>query len=300
MTIRSTWCLVLACTVLNTQGVSAQDFYQFWGDGRAEVSSYKVVQPRYGEARTGYGVMIFVTEDVNRNTLIKVESPTPEEDRVYTLKLNNVLKFTTGIYDYSVMSSVFSAVEPRTQTQPFELLKLNLSSQEWCGHVFEEVRFQEDRMLGELNSYFESEGRQQWEFDRPGGFVSEDHLPIRIRELKGLWMAEGESRTVTMLPSLWQFRLKHKARALVQATVSKGASENITVAGKARTAVPWTWTYDKREKTVWVDTVYPHRILRWQSSEGGSGELMVSKRLPYWGLHDLDDEPLRDELGIPR
>ena len=58
--------------------------------------------------------MIFVTEDLNAGTGIKVESPAPAADRVYVLKLNNVLKFTTGIYDYSVMTSVFSAVEPRT------------------------------------------------------------------------------------------------------------------------------------------------------------------------------------------
>jgi hypothetical protein len=66
---------------------------------------------RYGESRPGYGVMIFVTEDLHRDTFIKVESSgVPQDDRVYTLKLNNVLKFDTGIYDYSVMSSVFSAV----------------------------------------------------------------------------------------------------------------------------------------------------------------------------------------------
>ena len=55
--------------------VKVQDFFAHWGDGRAEISSYELVQPRYGELRRGYGVLIFVTEDINRNTLIKVESP---------------------------------------------------------------------------------------------------------------------------------------------------------------------------------------------------------------------------------
>lgn len=298
MNIRSVLCV--SAVALVPMAATAQDFYQFWGDGRAEVSSYRIVQPRYGEDRTGYGVMIFVTEDVNRETLIKVESPTPKQDRIYALKLNNILKFTTGIYDYSVMTSVFSAVEPLTQAQPFEMLKLNLSSQEWCGHVFEEVRVTDGRLLGELNSYFESEGLSRWSFDRPKGFVSEDHLLIRIRELHGLTMAEGESRTLSMLPSLWQFRIKHRPRKLVQVTLAKGAGEQITVADRARTAIPWTWSYGTRSKTVWVDAAYPHRILRWQSSEGGRGELLVSKRLPYWGLHDIDDESLRNELKIPR
>jgi hypothetical protein len=292
--------ILVSAVLLAPLASAAQDFYEFWGDGLAEVSSYSIVQSRYGESRSGHGVMIFVTEDVNRKTLIKVESETPEQDRIYTLKLNNVLKFTTGIYDYSVMTSVFSAVEPLTQALPFEMLKLNLSSQEWCGHVFEEVRVGEDRVSGDLNSYFESEGRQQWGFSRPADLASEDHLLIRIRELKGPFMDEGASRTLTMLPSLWQFRIRHKAREFVQVTLAKGKREQITVAGAEHTAIPWTWAYGTREKTVWVATEYPHRILRWQSSEGGSGELQVSKRLPYWGQHDIDDEPLRDELMIPR
>ncbi len=299
MRIRSVLWGASICTL--PIAASAQGFYDFWGDGQAEVSSYKVVQPRYGEERTGYGVMIFVTEDVNRNTLIKVESPTPERDRIYTLKLNSILKFTTGIYDYSVMTSVFSAVEPLTQSQPFELLKLNLSSQEWCGHVFEEVRIDDGRLRGDLNSYFESEGRQEWSFERPQEFASEDHLLIRLRELKGTFMDEGESRQMTLLPSLWQFRIRHAPRELVEVTLTKGRQEAVTVGdGEEYAAIPWTWSYDTREKKVWIDTVYPHRILRWESSEGGRGELMVSKRLPYWGLHDIEDEHLRDELGIPR
>jgi hypothetical protein len=290
-------CLGACLTPVTAQ---SQDFYNFWGDGRAEVSSYRVVQPRYGEDRVGYGVMIYVTEDVRRSTLIKIESPTPEEERLYTLKLNNFLKFTTGVYDYSVMTSAFSVIDPLTQEQPFELLKLNLSSQEWCGHVFEEVRVEQDRLLGALNSYFESEGLQQWSFERPDDFESEDHLLIRIRELKGEFMASESTRTLTMLPSLWQFRMRHKPRELVTATLTKGTAGRITVGDVAYTAIPWTWSYEAWEKTVWIDTAYPHRVLQWQTSDGGRGELLVSKRLPYWGLHDLADEYLRDELKIPR
>jgi len=279
-----------------------EDFYAYWGDGRAELSSYRVVQSRYGEAREGHSVLIFVTEEINRQTLVKVESDQPQEDRVYTLKLNKTLKFLTGIYPYSVMTSVFSAVEggPSDPSRPFEARKITLSVQEWCGHVFEEVRVSEDRIAGDLNSYFEKEGRQQWSFSRPADLAIEDHLLIRIRELKGTFMAEGASRTLTMLPSLWQFRIQHKARELVQVTLTKGRRESLAIGSTAYTATPWSWAYGDLDRTVWVDTAYPHRILRWESSAGDQGELMVSKRLPYWGLHDIDDESLRDELEIPR
>ena len=75
--------LALAALLAGTAAAEAPDFYAHWGDGRAEISSYQVIQPRYGEPREGYAVLIFVTEEINRKTFIKVESPTPVEDRIY-------------------------------------------------------------------------------------------------------------------------------------------------------------------------------------------------------------------------
>jgi hypothetical protein len=278
-----------------------EDFYAYWGDGRAELSSYRVVQSRYGEAREGHSVLIFVTEEINRQTLVKVESDQPQEDRVYTLKLNKTLKFLTGIYPYSVMTSVFSAVEggPSDPSRPFEARKITLSVQEWCGHVFEEVQLQDDAISGDLNSYFEREGKQEWAFERPANFVSEDHLPIELRELKGPFMATGETREVTMLPSLWQFRTRHKKRDLVPATIAKGAAEAVDIEGVTYSAIPWTWSYLSRDVTMWVDTAYPRRILRWQDNDGSSAELLAFVRLPYWQLNDVEHEVHRKQLRLP-
>ena len=279
--------------------VGAQDFYAHWGDGRAELSSYRIEQPRYGESREAYGVMIFVTEDLNAGTGIKVESPTPAADRVYVLKLNNVLKFTTGIYDYSVMTSVFSAVEPRTGPNPFELWKVSLSSQEWCGHVFEEVGVGADSLRGDLNSYFERDGRQRWSLETPAAFESEDHLLIRIRELKGEWMKTGESRQLGLLPSLWKIRAGEAPRKLVHATLTKGAVEEIEAGGVSAAAVRWSWGYGHGQTVVWVEQAAPRRILAWRDSGGSSGQLLNTLRVPYWELQANGDETYRRQLGIP-
>ena len=282
--------------------VAASDFYEHWGDGQAELSSYDVVESRYGELRQGYGVLVYVTEDIDRNTLIKVESPRSPDSRIYTLKLNNVLKFPTGIYDYSVMTSVFSAVADGGG--PFQVRKITLSAQEWCGHVFEEVRFEtQGRIQGDLNSYFEREGKQQYQLEiaDPERFVSEDHLLIAIRELMGPIMEVGERRAITLLPSLWHFRRRHAERTLVDATLSKGAPEEVTVVGGPIAATPWSWrtTTGGIDKTVWVEIAQPHRILAWKDSEGGQGALRKTLRLPYWQLHDQADLVYRDSLGIP-
>ena len=275
------------------------DFYVHWGDGKAELSSYKVVQPRYGELRSGYGVLVFVTEDINRETFIKVESPTPGKDRLYVLKLNNVLKFNTGIYDYSVMTSVFSAVEGLESSKSFELCKITLSAQEWCGHVFEEVQMRQGRLQGVLNSYFEREGRQLYELPVAGKFASEDHLLIRIRELRGPILAAGEEQVVQLLPALWHLRALHRPRDLVEARLAKGHVEQIEVGGDSLAAIPWSLETEGREKTIWVEKAYPRRILAWTDSAGGRGELLVTLREPYWQLQSNADEVFRTRLQIP-
>ncbi len=286
------------CLLLIAGGVGADEFYAHWGDGRAEISSYKVVQPRYGEARAGYGVLIFVTEDIHRDSFIKVESPeVPAAERVYALKLNCVLKFNTGIYDYAVMTSVFSAVEG--EEHPFELRKVSFSAQEWCGHVFEEVMLRAGRLQGELNSYFEKEGRQHYELEAPAQFESEDHLLIRIRELKGGFMAAGEERRIALLPSLWNFRMQHRARAIEQARLAKGQEAQIEAGGQSCAAFPWTWETGGMKKTVWVEKAYPHRILSWEDTEGGRGELLVTVREPYWTQNHNRDLVWREKLKIP-
>lgn len=280
-------------------GVGADpDFYQYWGDGKAEISSYQVVQPRYGEPREGYGVMIFVTEDLHRDSFIKVESPgVPADERLYALKLNNVLKFDTGIYDYSVMSSVFSAVEG--PDHPFELCRISLSVQEWCGQVFEEVILRGGQVQGDLNSYFEKEGRQQYELAAPVTFESEDHLLIRIRELKGPWMAAGEEKQLVLLPSLWSFRVKHQSRSTVPARLAKGQLGKFGAEGQSLAAFPWTLEAAGRTKTIWVEAAYPHRILGWEDSQGGRGELLVTVREPYWQLNHNADAGWRQQLKLP-
>ena len=299
--------LLAAAALTVTTGAGAADpgFYEYWGDGRAELSSYRIIQPRYGELRDGFGVMVFVTEDLNRQTLIKVESPTSESDRRYTLKLNNLIRFNTGIYDYSVMTSVFSFVragEGGFGRDRFDFAKVSLTAQEWCGHVFDEVRATPDQLHGRLASYFEAEGNRDYRLQRPDSFVSEDELLIRIRELDGELMSSGETQQLQLLPSLWQLRMGHQEHALVPALLKKGEVEEHRVGGRDRPAVPWTWTVEegKRSVTVWVASRHPRHILAWDSSDGGRGELLTSVREPYWRLQGNADEVMRERLQLPR
>ena len=288
---------IIGAMLLGAAQVGAVDFYAHWADGKAEVSSYEVVQPRYGELRPGYGVMIFVTESLHRQTFIKVDSPTPEADQFYALKLNHILKFTTGIYDYSVMTSVFSQVAG--ERRPFELRRISFSAQEWCGQVFDEALFRNGQINGHLSSYFASEGRGTYQLNQPEHFASEDHLLILIRELQGPFMDLGEVREVEVLPGFWQLRQAQQPHATAPGRIHKAAEEQLETATGALASVRWDLHIGQRQRTLWTEKAYPHRILRWEDSTGERGELLRTIRVPYWQLQTHADEEYRRELGIP-
>ncbi len=90
----------------------AQAFEGYWSKGQAEITSYVLDQSRYGEIHPGNAVLIFVTEDFSRSRQVKLDRPERAgEDRARVLKLNLTKKFATGVYPYSLMSSVFTPLD---------------------------------------------------------------------------------------------------------------------------------------------------------------------------------------------
>ena len=63
----------LLLLVLCAAPAPAQDFWAHWGDGRAELNGYRLVQPRYGAKRTGTAVLVFVTEDMSDALRVKAD-----------------------------------------------------------------------------------------------------------------------------------------------------------------------------------------------------------------------------------
>jgi hypothetical protein len=103
-------------------------FNDYWYQGKAEITAYAVEQERYGEIRKAEQVNIFVTEDFSARKQVKLDDPAAAgADRVPVLKLNTVRRYHTGIYDYSMMQSVFTPVSGD------KTLKTTCSVQDWCG-----------------------------------------------------------------------------------------------------------------------------------------------------------------------
>jgi hypothetical protein len=276
-------------------------FWDYWGDGKGEVSSYRVVVPRYGELREGFSVLVFVTEDISRTTRIKVESNAiPPSERVPVLKLNRVVKFTTGLYDYSLMTSTFSSVNAELGRAPFAPLKISFSGQEWCGHVLQILIPQRDQVELTLHSYFEREGDQKRNIELPANAAFEDNLPIWIRELNGEALAAGQRRELQIFPNSWHSRATHQQADFQAGWIMKEEGEALKGMNGSAPTWRWTWQIGNRKETYWVEKNYPRRILKWSSSDGNQGELKKSLRLPYWSLHNNADVPYRKQLGIAK
>jgi len=279
----------------------ADEPWDTFGNGKAELSSYKVVQPRYGEDRRAYSVMIFVPEDLNKRTRIKVEDyNSPQaKSRIPVIKLNRVLRFRTGVYDYAVMTSVFSTLASIYGKKEFFPYKISISSTEWCGNFFAQLH--PDRRGTQItsHSYFEGEGDVSRFIPLRGDGFYEDNLPVRIRELRGEWMKMGEKKKAKILPSMWSSRINHRKLAWEEGWIQKVKAESIRLFKKKLKAIRWEWKVGSRRETYWVGKNYPHYILKWESSDGSSGRRMATVHRPYWRLNTNTDVSMRKILGLP-
>lgn len=186
---------------------TTQGLDKYWYQGKGELNTYRLEQNRYQGIHPGQVLLIFVSEDFLTDKQVKNDRyQNPKSTKV--LKTNAITRFTTGLYDYSIMSSVFTPAHtkefPRT-------LKVTHSSQDWCGQTFAQINLQEDgRYQEQLRSYFENEADQT---NIAQADLLEDELLNRIR-MSYRDLPTGE---LQLIPSLTFLRLRHKAYGPVMA-----------------------------------------------------------------------------------
>lgn len=273
------------------EGAANSSFWDHWGDGRAELASYRGELVRYGEPREAHVVLIFVTEPHDRNRWIK-DDDAEGADRVEVLKLNRSMKFQTGIYPYAVMTSVFSPVADWGRRR-FQPTKIAMNSQEWCGNVSHVVWPGPERFLRDLQTYFAAEQEGRRTVSTPGDTLYQDALPIQLRELDGAFN-DGEDWSGHLVPSIWHSRRAHEPLEPVKATIERSST---TVDG--REATRFVLEYGDTKVTYDIAREYPHRLLQWRHSDGSHLELVEAVRKPYWRQNRPGDESHRKSLGLP-
>ncbi|WP_462136978.1 hypothetical protein [Candidatus Mycalebacterium sp.] len=286
--------LVFAFAAAGPRAFAAQ-FDDYWYSGRAEITSYELSQARYGAKHPGYAVLIFVTEDFSRSKHVKLDDPAlAGRDSVKVLKLNLVKKFNTGIYRYSTMSSVFAPVSG-ADLRP---LKVTLSSQEWCGHVFTQLNLKGRYYEGKLFSYFENEGDENFKVE---SVFLEDEIWTRAR-INPKSLPTGR---ISIVPGLLITRLLHTPTGIERADAKISSPD----AGITR----YSLSFPKTERVFEMDfeTDFPHKIVSWREvykSGWGAGAKRIETAArrkktifsDYWNKNSPPDVRMRRELGIER
>ncbi len=271
-----------------------KEFDSHWHDGKAELDGYNLKVSRYGQEREGNCVMIYVTEPFSESKRVKVDDPNRNpSDTFDALKLNIVRDFQTGIYDYNTMISIF------VHSDDFSPAKISFTSAEWCGHVYEELRFDPTSISGHYYSYFENEsGPRNLKVATDG--VAEDNLFILLRGLRGEYLEPGKKISIQLLPSVYFGRLSHKPIAWIGAEIKreKKMTRIKVPAGRFNTMVYRVKVDDGREGVFYIEEQYPHRIVKWQFAPDIVAELTGSERLQYWRLNKNGHEDYLKKLGL--
>ncbi len=264
----------------------SKEFKDFWFDGKAEITSYQLMQERYGEIRQGTAVNIFVTEDFLPNEQVKANNTS--EENISVMKLNQMKNFNTGIYPYSIMSSTFSPIS--TVSHP---LKVTNGVQEWCGQVYMQLNNRENFEV-ESHSYFEGEADQK--FTLPKTWL-ENELWNLIR----INPEELPTGDVMIIPSFEYLRLRHKEIKEHNAFASLKQGDSITI---------YTINYPdlQRQLMLFFHSTFPYEIEKWEEVNAAdqndtlrlktTAVKMKRFRRAYWKENRNEFSHLRDSLGL--
>ena len=276
------------------------DFHSYWYNHGAEITRFELEQSRYGEIHSGHAILIFVTEPFLPDIHVKSDYESSRKRSIPVLKLNSIKRFNTGIYDYSMMKSIFTPTITEKQ-QYIKTLKVSTTRQDWCGHVYLQYNLEGDQYKVKQYSYFEKEGDKSMSI--PSVHL-EDDIWTRIR-IAPETLPLGK---IKMIPGSF-FTILH--------TIEAGAEDAIAELTNTREGdsgiSQYTVTYSSLQRTLSIhfNQNFPYDILSWSETyPSGSGKnaktLTTNARRThavmsdYWNKHRLEDLNLRKELGLAK
>lgn len=268
---------------------------KYWYEGKAEINTYDLQQARYGEIHPGQVNLVFVSEDFLAEKQVKADDySNPAATGV--LKTNMIRRFTTGIYDYSVMSSVFTPT--KTDEHP-HTLKVTTSMQDWCGQAFTQLNYAGgDVWIAQLRSYFETEGDTNETL--PADFL-EDEVFNRIRTG---WeqLPTGDYRVI---PSTAYLLMMHKPYESHRATLALGDYAGDRFDGTDLKSYVVDFGSLGRQLEVVFDAQEPFVIRGWTETVQSRGQELTTVatlthqvREPYWSQNSVADGERRAGLGL--
>ena len=278
----------LSCSANSPEPAPTPGLPNYWYQGKAEVSVFDLQQNRYNALHPGEAVLIQVTEDFNTKKQVKSDrGRTPNSTPV--MKTNLIERFTTGLYDYSVMTSTFTSV---TSAQT---LKVTSSSQDWCGLGFIQLNQNDKGFDWQQRSYFESEADAN-------GKMNDAMLEDELFNLIRMYGPEIPSGEINILPATRFIQHKHIPIKAVKATIDVSP---VSHSGTYQLKVGFP-SLD-REKVIEFSSTSPYHILGWQDTYPSAFDgkkrttkatLKKREMTAYWQKNDLKDQASRESLDL--
>lgn len=284
---------------VTTSAPVTKETYKYWKSNNAELSRFELNQLRYGEIHKGQAVMIFVTEPFLPVSQVKYDGIKTPEKKTEVLKLNFQKNFYTGIYPYSIMTSVFTPFV----ADPGFSYKVTTSSQDWCGQSFIQLNRLYSGYRARILSYFQSSGDKNLSV---GHTLLEDEIWTKIRlNYKDLPIGE-----VRIIPSTQYLELMHADFRAYEAVAELLEVKDEEIYGGVFFDYKLSYKNLKREFHYYFEKSFPHRILGWEESYlplsfTGIKEPMTTTarlaktiRLDYWNKNREKDAELRKDFGL--
>jgi len=260
-----------------------EEFKEYWFSGKAEITSYKLDQSRYGEQREGTTTLIFVTEDFNTTEQVKANKKGNATTPV--LKLNAVKKFPTGIYPYSIMQSTFYPINKNDHA-----IKVTASSQEWCGQMYAQLN-NRARFEIQTHTYFEGQADQDVTMEQTW-LENEIWTQLKIDPDK---LPTGD---LEIMPSLEFLLLNHKTIKPYSAFAEFYQKDELSV-------YKIHYPELKRDLKIYYNNQFPYSIEKWEviitinnKEYTTSAVKMKTIKSEYWNENSNKDLPLRDTLKL--
>ena len=269
---------------------------KYWTQGKAEVNVYEVSQNRYRQNHPGQLVSVFVTEDFLTDKQVKNERYS-NKNSTWTFKNIQLRKFTTGVYDYSLFSSVFTPIDRATFPKS---IKVTATSQEWCGTIFTQLNLRGEKYKYQQHSYFENEGDVLDAINK--GFL-EDELFTVLRMNPEL-LPKGNFQ---IIPALNFMQLKHLPNKTYKANASIRTYKANEFKGEKLNEYRVIFPDLNRKLSIIFENIAPYKIVGWLDSFPSAFDkktrttkviLKKQKMLPYWSQNSLKDAKLREDLGL--
>ncbi|QXP78900.1 MULTISPECIES: septum formation inhibitor Maf [Winogradskyella] len=269
--------------ILKPKAKLSKDFKDYWYNGDAEITSYKLEQARYGEIREGSAILVFVTEDFLPEKQVKADNYS--ENNIPVLKVNATKNFNTGIYPYSIMQSTFYPVVDNQHA-----IKITTSVQEWCGQTYMQLN-NRDNFEIQSHSYFQNQADQSFKIEKA---LTENELWAKLR-INPKSLPVGQ---IDIIPAMEYIRLNNIAFKPHKALASLKNDS-------------YTISYDELGRTLKINfnQNFPYEIEGWEETTihglGANAKSQTTKasklktiKSDYWNKKSNTDSNLREILKL--